>query len=98
MRYRRANVNGGTYFFSVNLAERNRALLVVHVEIFRAVLQGIKERHPFRTEALVILPDLLHAIWTLPKDDRDFPTRWMLIKAGFPRHIAAGERWSDSPA
>ena len=90
MRYRRANVNDGTYFFSVNLAERSRALLVEHVDIFRAVLQRIKERHPFRTDALVILPDHLHAIWTLPKGDRDFPTRWMLIKAGFSRRVAAG--------
>ena len=28
MRYRRADVAGGTYFFTVNLAERKRTLLV----------------------------------------------------------------------
>jgi len=30
--------------------------------------------------AVVVLPDHLHAIWTLPQDDADFSTRWRLIK------------------
>ncbi len=39
---------------------------------------------------MVVLPDHLHAIWTLPKNDKDFSTRWMLIKIGFAQ--AAGGR------
>jgi REP element-mobilizing transposase RayT len=27
-------------------------------------------------DAMVVLPDHLHAVWTLPDDDRDFSTRW----------------------
>lgn len=50
----------------------------------------------FRIEAAVILPDHLHAIWTLPDGDRDFSTRWMLIKAGFSRQLESGERRSKS--
>jgi len=42
-------------------------------------------------EAIVILPDHLHAIWTLPSDDSDFPGRWKRIKAYFThRLVTAG--------
>lgn len=92
MRYRRADVAGGTYFFTVNLAERSRTLLLDRVDVLRTVIQEVKRRHPFQIGAMVILPDHLHALWTLPEDDGDYPTRWMLIKAGFSRRIAPGER------
>ena len=85
MRYRRADVAGGTYFFTVNLAERKRRLLVDHVDALRMVMQRVKSSHPFHIDAMVILPDHLHALWTLPAGDRDYPTRWMLIKSGFSR-------------
>jgi putative transposase len=47
MRYRRAWVNGGTYFFTVNLAQRPRFLLVDYVDVLRKVVGMVKERHPF---------------------------------------------------
>jgi putative transposase len=96
MRYRRADVPGGTYFFTVNLTERKRTLLVDHMEVLRAVIQKVKALHPFRIDAMVILPDHLHAVWTLPVGDCDYPTRWMLIKTGFSRHIPKDERRSES--
>src|SRR6267142_264912 len=96
MRYRRADVPGGTYFFTVNLAERKRTLLVDHVDVLRAVIQKVKALHPFRIDAMVILPDHLHAVWTLPVGDCDYPTRWMLIKTGFSRQIPKDERRSES--
>src|SRR5918996_4056897 len=96
MRYRRADVTGGTYFFTVNLAERNRTLLVNHVDTLREVVRIVKAEHPFQIDAMVILPDHLHAVWTLPVGDWDYPTRWMLIKAGFSRRIPAGERRNKS--
>jgi putative transposase len=80
----------------VNLAERKRTLLVDHVDVLRAVMREIKARHPFHIDAMVILPDHLHAVWTLPVGDCDYPTRWMLIKAGFSRRIPAGERRNKS--
>ena len=96
MRYRRAKVSGGTYFFTVNLADRHQGLLVHHVETLHAVVKTVNRRHPFHMDAYVILPDHLHAIWTLPEGDADFATRWMLIKAGFSRHIAKGESRNTS--
>jgi len=91
MRYRRADVMGGTYFFTVNLAERERRLLVDHVDVLRASVKNVKQRHPFHIDAFVVMPDHLHAVWTLPTGDADFATRWTLIKAGFSRHIVHGE-------
>ncbi|MEW6352849.1 MAG: transposase [Pseudomonadota bacterium] len=96
MRYRRADIAGGTYFFTVNLAERSRTLLFDYVDVLRAVIQEVKRRHPFHIDAIVILSDHLHALWTLPADDRDYPTRWTLIKAGFSRHIAPNEQRNAS--
>jgi putative transposase len=92
MLYRRTDVAGATYFFTVNLAERHRTLLTEHIVTLRTVMRGVKQRHPFHIDALVILPDHLHCVWTLPEGDADYPLRWALIKAGFSRSIAKTER------
>lgn len=42
--------------------------------------------YPLYIDAHVILPDHLHCIWTLPDGDRDFSTRWRLLKSHFTRH------------
>nr|WP_276527282.1 hypothetical protein [Nitrosomonas ureae] len=47
MRYRRANVPGGTYFFTVNLAERKRTFLVDHIDSLREVMRDVKSRIHF---------------------------------------------------
>jgi putative transposase len=92
MHYRRTDVAGATYFFTINLAERHRTLLTDHVATLRTVMRGVKQRHPFHIDALVILPDHLHCIITLPEGDADYPLRWTLIKAGFSRRIPKTER------
>jgi putative transposase len=96
MHYRRTDVAGATYFFTLNLAERHRTLLTDHIATLRTAMRGVKQRHPFHIDALVILPDHLHCIWTLPEGDADFPLRWTLIKAGFSRHISKTERRNSS--
>lgn len=96
MRYRRANTKGGTYFFTVNLAERHLRLLVENVVVLRDAVRTVKQRHPFYIDAFVVLPDHLHAIWTLPEHDADFATRWMLIKGQFSRRIQRNEHRSAS--
>lgn len=96
MRYRRADVAGGTYFFTVNLTERERTLLLEHVDTLRTVIGKVKARHPFHIDAMVVLPDHLHALWTMPEGDANYPTRWALIKAGFSRRLPKDERRSVS--
>jgi putative transposase len=92
MEYRRIRQEGGTYFFTVNLAERSSTLLVDRVDDLRHAVRTVKQRHPFDIVAWVVLPDHLHAIWTLPDGDGDCATRWMLIKAAFSRSVPRGER------
>jgi putative transposase len=96
--YRRNFVAGGSFFFTVNLAERHRQLLTEHIDELRAAFRQTRERHPFTTDAIVVLPDHLHAVWTLPEGDRDFSTRWRLIKSTFSRNLGAGEPISASRA
>ncbi|MEY4768661.1 MAG: hypothetical protein RL637_1300 [Pseudomonadota bacterium] len=45
---------------------------------------------------MVILPDHLHAMITLPDGDNDYSTRWMLIKQSFSRQIPKTERINKS--
>ncbi|MBD9478732.1 transposase [Pseudoxanthomonas sp. PXM02] len=94
MDYRRTRQEGGTYFFTVNLADRSSTLLVDRIDDLRNAVRTVKRRHPFDIVAWVVLPDHLHAVWTLPEGDGDCATRWMLIKAGFSRAVPKGERIS----
>lgn len=81
--YRRNRLAGATYFFTVALADRSTGLLVEHIGRLRYAYSLIYERHPFRTDAIVILPDHLHCIWTLPESDDRYSMRWRLIKTVF---------------
>jgi len=94
--YRRNFVPGGSYFFTVNLAERRLRLLTEHVNLLRAAFRYARARHPFAVEAIVVLPDHLHALWSLPEGDADFALRWRLIKSAFSRGLPPGERISRS--
>jgi putative transposase len=49
-----------------------------------------------RFKAIVVLPDHLHFIWSLPDNDSDFAAGWRLIKTTFSRALPAGERISPS--
>jgi putative transposase len=92
--YIRAFVPGGTFFFTVTLLERRRKLLTQNIDNLREVFKAGLQRKPFTIEAIVILPDYLHCIWTLPSGDADFSTRWHDIKARFAAQISRGERLS----
>jgi putative transposase len=97
--YRRLRLPGGTYFFTLTLAERRgNDLLVRHVDALRAAFRATLADHPAKVEAIVILPEHLHCLWRLPPGDDDFPTRWRLIKAHFARAVPAGEPISASRA
>jgi putative transposase len=58
MQYRRVHVAGGTYFFTVNLADRSADTLVRHIDDLRDVLYKVKAAHPFSLIAMVVLPEL----------------------------------------
>ncbi len=97
-RYARAWVPGGTFFFTVALLERRRRLLTDHIDALRAAFRTVMQRRPFTIDAIVILPDHFHAVWTLPPGDADFSTRMRLIKTTFSRSIPQTERLSPRRA
>ena len=81
--YRRNFVPGGTYFFTVTLRDRHSRLLVEHIDDLRAAYDRVRRERPFTTDAIVVLPDHLHCVWTLPPGDADYAGRWKAIKARF---------------
>lgn len=95
-RHRRNFVQGGCFFFTVNLAERKLALLTDHIQVLRTAFRETHRCHPFTIDAIVVLHDHLHTVWTLPEGDADFAMRWQLIKSTFSRGLARNERISQS--
>ncbi len=96
--YRRNFVAGGSFFFTVNLADRRLRLLTENIEALRTAFRDTQLHHPFAIDAIVILPDHLHTVWTLPDGDANFSARWRLIKTSFSRKLAVGEPISSSRA
>ena len=68
--YRRNFIAGGSFFFTVNLAQRRLRLLTEHIAELRTAFDETRRRHPFTINAMVVLPDHLHALWTMPEGDR----------------------------
>jgi len=87
--YRRSRVSGGTFFFTVALRDRRADRLVRYVDALRDAVKHEQARRPFAIDAMVLLPDHLHAVWTLPAGDADFSGRWRAIKSGFVRRLRA---------
>ena len=96
--YRRLRIAGGRYFFTVNLADRRSSLLTDHIVDLRHAVRRARALAPFRIDAWVVLPDHMHAVWTLPEDDDDFPRRWRVIKDLFSRRLNPDETLSRSRA
>jgi putative transposase len=90
VRYRRNFVPGGTFFFTVTLADRRSSALVEHIAALRAAFRATRRERPFAIDAIVVLPDHLHTIMTLPQDDSDFSGRWRRIKSLFTHELVGG--------
>src|SRR5438105_4582454 len=89
VRYRRNRIQGGTFFLTLALKDRRSTALVDHVSVLRASFRVTRQERPFAVDAIVILPDHLHAILTLPEDDADFAGRWRRIKGHFSTGLLA---------
>jgi putative transposase len=93
MQYRRIYHPGACYFFTVVTHRRypwfNHPEAVTQL---RLAIQQEKARRPFEIDAFVVMPDHLHAVWTLPEDDSDYSIRWRNIKRAFTASIAESQR------
>lgn len=88
-RYRRAHAEGATYFFTVNTYRRNP--LLTHPDVrsaLRDAIHHVRTRMPFAIDAWVLMPDHLHALWTLPLGDANYGKRWGMLKAQVSRRCA----------
>jgi len=85
--YRRNRIPGARFFFTVVLADRRSSLLTTHIAALREVFRKVRSELPFEIDAIVILPEHLHALLTLPEGDADFPRRWRRIKTVFTQRL-----------
>jgi len=87
MKYRRARQRGGCYFFTI--VTNHRRPFFQDTELINVLRQSIKSvmlKYPFSVDAIVILPDHIHTLWTLPQGDNDFSLRMRLIKTYVTKH------------
>jgi len=88
--YRRSYVPGGTYFFTVVTQDRRPILTsATGRPCLREAILTIRRKRPFDMVAIVVLPDHLHTVWTLPPGDDEYPLRWAQIKEKFTRSFLA---------
>ncbi len=84
--YLRTHLNGSTYFFTVVTYMRYPIFKeATSINLLKKCFQNVMKIHLFNLDAIVILPDHLHTIWTLPEDESDYSTRWKQIKGSFSR-------------
>lgn len=82
---------GRTYFFTV--VTHNRKPLfwdATVVDLLRAAIRNVQATNPFEIDAIVVLPDHVHCIWSIPEGDVDYSKRWGRIKAGFTKSMGRG--------
>jgi putative transposase len=90
--YRRLYVPGGTFFFTLVTQDR-RPILTSEMarSLLRKSILDEQAKRPFGLVAMVLLPDHLHAVWTLPPGDDDYSRRWQQIKGTFTEsYLMAG--------
>ena len=90
--YRRYYVPGGTYFFTLK-TENNAPVFhdISAVRLLGNIMRQEQQSYPFNVIAMVLLPDHLHAVWTLPSGDINYPKRWGRIKSAFTKqHLQDG--------
>lgn len=97
MKYRRAFLPGGSFFFTLVMVGRRPIFASEEaVDVLRDAFRSVRLSRPFELDAMVVLPDHLHCIWTLPPGDADFATRWRLVKTWFTKHCDPALRLRQS--
>ncbi len=82
--YRRRRIEGGQYFLTLATHQRRRILCnSLARSLLRKAIAAEQARRPFRLDAVVLLPDHVHMLLTLPYGDVDYSTRVAQIKKRF---------------
>ena len=94
--YRRIRLPGATYFFTVCLDDPCGTTLTDHIDVLRFAYARTVQELPVTCLAMVVMPNHLHAIWTLPSDEADYSERWRRNKARFSHSVRLDVPRSDS--
>ena len=97
VQYRRNRVAGGTYFFTVTLRDRRGNALVRHIDVLRMAWRLARVRVPHEVEAVVMLPEHLHAVIRMAEGSADYSRLWQEIKKGFTRRLPPQAGATPSP-
>ncbi len=85
--YRRAFVPGGTFFFTVVTHQRQPILADDPARrLLGSLIRRCQMKWSFKINAVVLLPDHLHTIWTLPRGDSGYSRRWGWLKKEFTKN------------
>ena len=91
--YRRTHLEGGSFFFT--LVTHNRAGFLCSDDarpLLHRVMRECFARWPTQMDAIVLLPNHLHTLWTLPAGDSDYSVRWAWLKKEFTKTwLATGQ-------
>ena len=84
--YRRKYIGSGTYFFTVKTYKGQKLFSEsAALGCLRASMAAVKAKWPFEIQAMVVLPEHLPCIWTLPPELPDYSSRWGQIKRNFTK-------------
>ena len=89
--YQNNRIEGVTYFFTVRLEDSDDDYLVGNIKLFQAALRSVMRERPFYIDAMVVLPDHIHCLWTLPIVRSDFLVRWESIEKRFAKLLLASK-------
>jgi putative transposase len=97
--YRRWSIPGETCFFTVVTYQRRPNFdREENARLRGDFMRSVRKSCPFRTVAIVVLPDHLQSIWSLPCGDADYSTRWKRIKRDFTVEVLGrATKWNDHP-
>ncbi len=74
--YKRVYLPGHSYFFTVVTANRKNLFAEdKNVQLLKAAFRYVQSRKYFKIEAICILPDHLHCMWSMP-EDCNYSIRW----------------------
>jgi putative transposase len=83
--YKRVYLPNHSYFFTVVTANRNDIFAEnKNVDLLKTAFRYVQARKYFKIDAICVLPDHLHCIWTM-QDDSNHSVRWQMIKTSFTR-------------
>ncbi len=97
--YRRWYIPGGTYFFTI-VTNMRRPILCSDMarKCLHKALETVCKNRPVELVAIVLLPEHVHTVWTLPPGDVGYPVRWKRIKEEFTLAYLANGGWEVVPS